>query len=548
MRRPVLAALPLTVFLLTTTNRPARADGVYGEPAPSSSTPDTSEPGPSPTDSSPLAKDGHPLAGWHNGLFYLRDYNDNYVLYPQGRAQIDTYAYAGPGIPETTLKPTMFLRRVRPEVTGEFFHRWWFMIAGDFGVTSLDNNLKENGGPGTETLVAPPGTSAGTATTAQARYASPQTASIKAAPTDVYINYKVAEIFNIQAGQYDLPFTMENRTSDKYFEFIERPLAVRAIGVPENKDIGAMAWGWTGSHTFFYSAGVYNGAGQNRLNTDGRPEGAGRVFVRPLAASARPPLKDLQIGASIKLGSHDNHFTDYDYPSMSTQTGFSFWSPTYSGANGFTHVIPSGTQLATAGELRIPFGLLDLQGEFVYIDNQTREALDGYQATNSERFGEIKGYSYYAQVGFWPFGNRDINGLPGDEGMQHLNWNRPDPVKPGQALQLLLKWEQVALTYNSASRSGAPDPKNEDGNIDVNAFSIGANYWASKHIRVSANYIYDMFPNSEPTSATEKGGPTWSATNRAQAPGNTLGVGLDNSARDTAHSMHEFVMRFAIAL
>jgi len=114
MRRPVLAALPLTVFLLTTTNRPARADGVYGEPAPSSSTPDTSEPGPSPTDSSPLAKDGHPLAGWHNGLFYLRDYNDNYVLYPQGRAQIDTYAYAGPGIPETTLKPTMFLRRVRP--------------------------------------------------------------------------------------------------------------------------------------------------------------------------------------------------------------------------------------------------------------------------------------------------------------------------------------------------------------------------------------------------------------------------------------------------
>jgi hypothetical protein len=518
----------------------ARADGVYGEPAPARSNPETTEPGPSPVDSSPLAQDGHPLAGWHNGLFFLRDYHDNYVLYVQGRAQVDTYAYAGPGIPDTTLKPTMLLRRVRPELTGEFFHHWWFSLAGDFGQTSIDNTR-----PATESYASKPGQ---TPTAITARYVSPQTASIKAAPTDVYLIYKVGEALAFQAGQYNLPFTMENRTSDKYTPFAERALPARAVGVPENKDIGVMAWGWAPQHGFYYSAGIFNGEGQNRISTDGRPEGVGRVFVRPLAASASAPLRDLQIGASLKAGSHDNRFTYYDYPAFTTQTGYAFWSPTYQGANGFTHVIPSGTQFAAAGELRVPLSLFDLQSEVVYIDNQTREALDGFQATNSERYGDIKGASYYVQLGFWPFGNRDINGLPGDDNPQHIYWNRPDPVSPGQALQLLLKWEQIALKYSSASRSGAPDPNNMDGDIKVNAFSFGANYWATKHIRVSAEYILDMFPSSYPTTPSEKGGPVWGPTNRAQAPGNTLAAGVDNAARDSAHLLHEIVFRFQVGL
>src|SRR5450432_1152897 len=76
------------------------------------------------SDTSALADDGHPLAGWHNGLFYLRDYTDNFRLYLQGRAQIDAYTYFGPGVAETTLKPTLFLRRIRPELSGEFLGNW----------------------------------------------------------------------------------------------------------------------------------------------------------------------------------------------------------------------------------------------------------------------------------------------------------------------------------------------------------------------------------------------------------------------------------------
>src|SRR4051812_43435464 len=60
-------------------------------------------------------------AGSHGGTFYLRDAEDNFRLHFQARAQIDAFNYFGPGVSDTGLKSTMFLRRVRPELTGEFF-------------------------------------------------------------------------------------------------------------------------------------------------------------------------------------------------------------------------------------------------------------------------------------------------------------------------------------------------------------------------------------------------------------------------------------------
>jgi hypothetical protein len=204
-------------------------------------------------------------------------------------------------------------------------------------------------------------------------------------------------------------------------------------------------------------------------------------------------------------------------------------------------VIPSGDQIAVAGELRVPFKYFDVTSELVYIHNGTREAQEGFQATNTERYGDIHGTSYYAQLGFWPLGNRDINGVPGYGNPPRLDYSKADPITPLQALQLLAKWEQVNLAYRSASHSGTVDSKNMDGRIKVNALSFGANYWATKHVRLTLDYILNMFPDSASTS-------TWTSANRAQAPGNTVAANVDNGARNHAHTLNEIVARFAIAL
>ena len=494
---------------------------------------------PLPPRSGSLGDDGNPLAGWHNGVFYLRDSSDNFRLYLQGRAQIDFYSYAGPGVADTALKPTLFLRRIRPEIGGEFFKSWWFSIAGDFGATNFDNPKGT-----TETSASSPG-AAPTATSG--KYASAQTTRVSAAPTDVFINYRAHPLFNVQVGQFDAPFMMENRTSDKFIPFMERSLAVRDVGVPTNKEIGAMFWGEDPQRYFFYSAGLFNGDGQTRLNVDSRGDVMARAFAHPLAFE-KTELKDLQLGASFRYGSRDSKFSYYDYPGMSTQGGYSFWNPTYAGSEGTTHILPSGNQTGVAGEVRVPISILDVTSEVVYIENHTREVQEGFQAANgaSLRRGDLHGYSYYVQAAVW-LGKRDVNGLPGYENMTHVDFSKPDGT-PAKSVQLLAKWEQLHLNYNSASRAGSADVKNIDGEIKVNAFSLGANYWLTKHIRLTANYVLSMFPDSEPTSATTMGSVTQSSKNRALAPGNALATKINDDARDNAHSLHEFLLRAAVAL
>ncbi len=538
-------AVPAEAWAQEAAASPASSPESVPAPTPIAEPPPAPAPvaGDSAADNSALAKDGHPMSGWHNGLFYLRDYNDNFRLHIQGRAQIDGYTYFGPGVSDTTLKPTLFLRRIRPEITGEFFHDWSFMIAGDFGATGLDNNK----GSETETQASAPGP-ANTPTGSTSKYASAQTSKLGAAATDVFLNYKAHALFNVQVGQFDAPFTMENRTSDKYIPFMERSLAVRAVGIPTNKEIGVMVWGELPTKHWFYSLGLFDGDGQNKLNVDSRGDLMLRTFVHPLAGD-EAPLKDLQIGASFHYGSRDPKYSNFDYPGMSTQGNYTFWKPTYNGADGATHILPSGDQLGIAGEIRVPISLFDLTSELVYIKNNTRESLEGFQSSNTQRFGDMKGYSYYAQLGFWPVGKRDINGVPGYQNPSHVDFSKPDSATPSRALQLLVKWEQLRLSYSSASRDGAVDSKNIDGDIKVDAFSLGANYWISKHIRLTANYVVNMFPDSAPASATVKGGqPVQSSSQRAIAPGNGLSAGVNNDARDNAHVLHELLFRVAVAL
>jgi len=102
------------------------------------------------------------------------------------------------------------------------------------------------------------------------------------------------------------------------------------------------------------------------------------------------------------------------------------------------------------------------------------------------------------------------------------------------------------MTYDGASRGGKDDSKTPNGVIDVTSFTVGANYWATRHLRVSLNYGAYFFPGSEPTTASETGGPVQTAAQRAIAPGQYLGKGVDNVARDSGHSVNEISARFGV--
>jgi len=490
-----------------------------------------------------VAHDGYPIAGRLGEHFYLRDSNDDFRLYFSGRAHIDAYFPFGAGVSESAagsgVEPTFFLRRARPELAGEFLGRWQWMVAGDWGRTAVANG---NGQTTSESCTIKTG-----AQTCTLRASPVEAPSYTAQPTDVFINFRAASFFNLEVGQIRIPFSLENRTSENHTPFVESSLPVRTLGAPLIRDIGIMAWGESDKSLVHYEIGLFNGDGPNITNQDSNFDGIGRVFAHPFTTT-HSPLEGLQIGASGHYGVRSARTVGYDYPALTTQEGYPFWKPTYTDSNGnLIHIIPSANQITVGGELYWPVSIVDITSEIIYADHDTREARDGYQTAYpyTERYGDMKGFSYYAQLSVWLFGDRQYVRRPGYLDPPHIDFTKPLPPSRS-SFELLAKFEQLHLTYSSAARGGTPDSKSPDGNIDVDVLSFGVNFWATRRVRVTLDYDLNIFPGSEPTSPSATGNPAQTSAQRAVAPAQLLGIGVDDSSRESAHTLSELTARVAV--
>jgi phosphate-selective porin OprO/OprP len=124
---------------------------------------------------------------------------------------------------------------------------------------------------------------------------------------DAYTSYKVADFLKVTAGQFKLPFSNENLTSDSQLEFIDRSQGVEAlvsrskdvIGNSNGRDIGVQLSGSFAKlddhYLFDYSFGVFNGAGYNvTTDNNNHKDFSGRLVVHP--------IKNLDFGGSIYSG------------------------------------------------------------------------------------------------------------------------------------------------------------------------------------------------------------------------------------------------------
>lgn len=448
---------------------------------------------------------------YSDGTFFMRSADDNIIIGTGGRVHIDTYAFAGPGVSNyrksngTGLSPHMFFRRFAIESGGLIRKHWFYWIGGNFAPTQIDQN---------------------------------QVPTSTAAVYDGFIGYQAEPYLQIYAGQNNTPITMENVTSSRWLDFMERALIVRTVAAPYNKDLGVTFWGATkdGAAPLEFQAGVYGGDGMNRPNVDTRFDAMGRVIVRPLS-SEKGALQRLHVGTSGRYGSRDAAYVSFDAPTLSTPGGYAFWSPVYKTAdNTDVHIIPSGDQAVIAGEVYVPFERFDVKGEFVYAYEERREATSRGPA--SLRRGALEGWGGYVQLSYWPFGSVRVNGHPAGRyfGL------RPPKNRGAEApfgLQLLARGETLHLKYDGNGRT--PDIAEagisaNTNRIRVDALQFAANYWATKHVRLTAEYSLYSFPGSPPS--TGRG-----ASNQAAAPGAKA-----TPSDPAANILHEVSFRVGLAL
>lgn len=123
---------------------------------------------------------------------------------------------------------------------------------------------------------------------------------------DASISYKFDESRKITFGQFIVPFSLENLTSNTKIETVNRSQVVEAlagrskdvIGDQNGDDIGVQMSGSLfpqGEYNFIeYTAGVFNGSGINKADLNEQKDVAARIVLRP--------FKELSIGGSIYDG------------------------------------------------------------------------------------------------------------------------------------------------------------------------------------------------------------------------------------------------------
>ena len=531
-----LAALPPPALGLPPVSTGTDAPPLPPQPGSLTGTPEPPPPLPSsfPMDGSSRASDGPGLAGWH-GNFFLRDPKDYLRIYPKLRISLDFNGYFGSGVSQVTapdggtgLKPRFYLRRLEPELAGEFLKRWTFN--GGFEITQPLSNANGRA----ESAAAAPG-KAPTADTASFAPVEAPSAGIQAA--DVWINYSVAPFLNLMIGQFNAPFSLENRTSNRTTPFMERNLAIRGFARTSNKEMGLCVWGEVLDKMIGYEVGVFGGDGQNRTQVDATADFMGRVYVRPLLNTMKGALSKLQVGLSASHGDRDPAYVGYDYNGVTSASGFALWNPNYRDSlNRLTHVLPSGRQDAIGGELRVPFSIFELRSEAYFLSNNTRESVDGFQLTHTERLGNVRGSSWYAMLAMWPLGDTFVSGDPGVTRPTRIDLTK-EPDRPRKGVEVVAIVAGVDATYDGASRGGAYDaktPGNPSGavatKVKVYQYAFGLNYWHTPYVRTTINYAIYHTPDSGTTG------------NLARVPGNTLAQPIAE-----AHLLHELGARFAVA-
>lgn len=125
---------------------------------------------------------------------------------------------------------------------------------------------------------------------------------------DATAAYQLSQTHKLTAGQFLIPFSLENVTSNTRLETINRSQVVEAlvargsdvIGNHNGRDTGLQAGGsffeYCNRKLIEYAVGVFNGSGINRTDQDEQKDIIGRVVFRV--------LDDLSIGASIYEGSY----------------------------------------------------------------------------------------------------------------------------------------------------------------------------------------------------------------------------------------------------
>ena len=150
--------------------------------------------------------------------------------------------------------------------------------------------------------------------------------------TDAYVEFAKSPFATLRAGQYKVPFGMQEMMSDTRQEFVDRSIASAKFA--PSRDVGLMLSGLFVDKRVGYQAGLFNGGGQNNPQDDDAVLYVGRFWYDPLGeyrlvegATDNPEKNILHFGLAYRGGEAAKGLSSpgiFENPNNETAAAFEF--------------------------------------------------------------------------------------------------------------------------------------------------------------------------------------------------------------------------------
>jgi phosphate-selective porin OprO/OprP len=308
---------------------------------------------------------------------------------------------------------------------------------------------------------------------------------------DVYVDGRIARALEVRAGQFKIPFGLDQLTSSMDLDFSYRSLAGTYLA--PGRDVGLMLHGRLWSDVLRYQAGVFRKGGDNvRSSERSDPQTnrtfAGRVVLKPWTNAKDNVLRTFSAGLA---------FTNGELPDGPN----SLRGKTVPGDAFFDHLYVNGRRERVGAEFQWRPASFGVQGEIM----RARDQRLGQGLDNEDLPGAMAGGWYVS--GTWL--------ATGERKKDSVEPERPFPRHGIGAVELAGRVEQL----RSSSDGGVPTPFVSPRSDWIaprsdSVWTTGVNWYLNQFIKLQANLIreeraFDSFVPAEPQHF-------WSRTLRLQ--------------------------------
>jgi len=295
---------------------------------------------------------------------------------------------------------------------------------------------------------------------------------------DAYIEANYVPWLVFRAGQFKEPFNLEENTSSRYSDFVERSMVNNLV---PSRDIGFMLYGTLLDDRINYGIGGFNGNGSNK-STDSSDDKdvAARVVLSPFLLHEGSIFQNLHIGGAVTHGYQDKFDSDWSVRNEARNTFFKIST---------ADKINVDTRTRLDAELAYTYGPFSLKGEYV------NTSFTNIEKAGSKVEDDMDINAWYVTAGYFLTGEEKAwkNGV--------FTRTKPkqnfSPFKGGGtgAWELLFRYSRFDADEDFIKKGIVKAGSYTD---EADSYTVGLNWYINPMVVMKLNWVHTKYDDDLP--------------------------------------------------